>query len=181
LQNTQDLIPLLFIIGKMKNIGLLKNQSKNSLKSAALKFDTRKKTFISYNIIGNGKFEVYLFRNFYDGTVIINTLHQISIKNALNITYQKQRSGSANLTKVKWGCISQKKLIQLAELLYSKLDYLLTGDRSDRGNLNDTSLAKQLKELERFQAEDKEAVIRILDGMILKNRSQTIMTMDDAR
>ncbi len=70
---------------------------------------------------------------------------------------------------------SIEKLIQLTELLDSTLDYLLTG------NLNDTRLAKRFKELEQFQTEDKEAIIRILDGMILKNRTQSIMTMDDAR
>ncbi|MBU2453900.1 MAG: helix-turn-helix domain-containing protein [Proteobacteria bacterium] len=40
---------------------------------------------------------------------------------------------------------SLEKLIQLAELLYSTLDYLLTGDGSDRGNLNDTRLVKRFK------------------------------------
>ncbi len=69
----------------------------------------------------------------------------------------------------------------MADLLDSTLDYLLIGDHSDMGNLNDTRLAKRFRELERFQAEDKEAAIRILDGMILKNRTQSIMAMDDAR
>lgn len=76
---------------------------------------------------------------------------------------------------------SLEKLIQLAELLDSTLDYLLMGDRNDRGDLNDTRLAKRFKELERFQSEDKEAIIRILDGMILKNRTQSVMAMDDTR
>ncbi len=76
---------------------------------------------------------------------------------------------------------SLEKLIQLAELLDSTLDYLLTGDSNDQVNLHDTRLAKRFKELERFQAEDKEAIIRILDGMIIKNRTQSVMSMDDAR
>ncbi len=76
---------------------------------------------------------------------------------------------------------SLEKLIQLAELLDSTLDYLLTGDSNDQGNLHDTRLAKRFKELERFQAEDKEAIIRILDGMIIKNKTQSVMSMDDAR
>jgi len=76
---------------------------------------------------------------------------------------------------------SLEKLIQLAELLDSTMDYLLTGNHNDRGDLNDTRLAKRFKELERFQTEDKEAVIRILDGMIIKNKTQSVMTMDDAK
>jgi transcriptional regulator with XRE-family HTH domain len=76
---------------------------------------------------------------------------------------------------------SLEKLIQLAELLDSTLDYLLTGDSNDQVNLHDTRLAKRFKELEQFQAEDKEAIIRILDGMIIKNRTQSVMSMDDAR
>ena len=32
-----------------------------------------------------------------------------------------------------------------------------------------------------MDTEDKEAIIRILDGRILKNRTQSIMTMDDVR
>jgi hypothetical protein len=75
---------------------------------------------------------------------------------------------------------SLEKLIQLAKLLDATLDYLQTGDHDDRINLSDTHLAKRFKALKRFQAEDKEAVIRIPDGMILKNRTQSVMTMDDA-
>jgi len=69
LQNTQDLILPLFIIGKMKSIDLLRNQSKNFLKFVVLKFHTRKKKSIFQNVIGNGRFKVYLLRNSYDEQV----------------------------------------------------------------------------------------------------------------
>lgn len=73
---------------------------------------------------------------------------------------------------------SLEKLIQLAGFLDTTLDYLLTGGHKSTVTLHDTRLAKRFKELESFDIEDKEAVIRILDGMILKNRTQSIMTMD---
>lgn len=71
-----------------------------------------------------------------------------------------------------------EKLIQLAELLDTTLDYLLMGDVNKGDSLHDTRLLKRFRELEHFHSEDKEAVIRILDGMILKNKTQSVMTLD---
>ncbi len=74
---------------------------------------------------------------------------------------------------------SLEKLIQLAELLDTTMDYLLMGNSNNGSDFHDTRLAKRFQELENFQIEDKEAVIRMLDGMIIKNRTHRIMTMDD--
>lgn len=74
---------------------------------------------------------------------------------------------------------SLEKLIQLAELLDSTMDYLLMGNNNNGINFHDIRLAKRFQELENFEIEDKEAVIRMLDGMIIKNRTHRVMTMDD--
>ena len=59
------------------------------------------------------------------------------------------------------------------------MDYLLLGDNDNRDTLHDPQLLKRLRELEHFQSEDKEAVIKILDGIIVKNRTQRVMTLDE--
>jgi len=53
------------------------------------------------------------------------------------------------------------------------------GNNHNGINFYDVRLAKRSQELENFQIEDKEAVISMLDGMIIKNKIYRIMTMND--
>jgi transcriptional regulator with XRE-family HTH domain len=65
-----------------------------------------------------------------------------------------------------------KKIIQLAEIFDTTVDYLLTGDRSDERPLHNTRLLERFRALEDFQAEDQEAVIKLIDAMIVKHNVQ---------
>jgi len=65
-----------------------------------------------------------------------------------------------------------EKLIELADVLGTTVDFLLTGDRAEAPPLHSTRLLDRFRALEGFQAEDQEAVIRLLDAMILKHNVQ---------
>lgn len=64
-----------------------------------------------------------------------------------------------------------EKIIRLAEIFDTTTDYLLTGSMSDEKPVNSTWL-KRFQEMENFQREDREAVIRLLDAMIVKNKAE---------
>jgi hypothetical protein len=49
----------------------------------------------------------------------------------------------------------------------------------DAAALNNTRLMKRFREIEDLQTEDQEAIIKIMDGMILKNRMQGVMSLDE--
>ena len=63
-----------------------------------------------------------------------------------------------------------EKLIQLSELFDTSFDYLLTGNKSEDRPLHNIRLLERFRALENFQANDQEAVITILDAMIVKNK-----------
>ena len=72
------------------------------------------------------------------------------------------------------------KLIRLAQALDTTVDYLLLGNRQEVAPVNNTRLLKRFRELERFDTADQEAIIRILDAMILKNKMKGVMApLDD--
>ncbi len=62
------------------------------------------------------------------------------------------------------------KLIQLAEILDTTVDYLLTGNRTEGHPLHNVRLMERFQALEKFDSEDREAVIKLIDAMIVKNR-----------
>ncbi len=63
-----------------------------------------------------------------------------------------------------------EKLLLLADLLHTSVDYLLTGDSYEQRPLHNTRLLERFKALEDFETEDQEAVIKLLDAMIVKQR-----------
>ena len=63
-----------------------------------------------------------------------------------------------------------EKLIQLSELFDTSVDYLLTGNRSEERPLHNIRLLERFRALEEFQVEDQEAVIKLIDAMIVKNK-----------
>ena len=69
-----------------------------------------------------------------------------------------------------------EKLIKLAEIFDSTVDYLLTGNRSEERPLHNLRLLERLRALEDFQAEDQEAVIKLIDAMIVKNKVEGAIT-----
>ena len=68
-----------------------------------------------------------------------------------------------------------EKLIQLSELFDTSLDYLLTGDRSEDKPLHNIRLLERFRELENFKIDDQEAIIAILDAMIVKNKVEGVI------
>lgn len=73
-----------------------------------------------------------------------------------------------------------EKLIELSRLLDTSVDYLLGGQDVQKSDLHNTRLIKRLQELERFNADDQEAIIKVLDAMIMKNKIQGAMSPLDS-
>ncbi len=67
------------------------------------------------------------------------------------------------------------KLIQLSEIFDTTVDYLLTGNQSEESPLHNLRMLERFQEIEEFQTEDQEALIRIIDAMILKNKMSVAM------
>jgi transcriptional regulator with XRE-family HTH domain len=69
-----------------------------------------------------------------------------------------------------------EKLIELAEIFDITVDYLLTGDRTEERPLHNLRLLERFRALEDFEAEDQEAVIKLIDAMIVKNKVEGAIT-----
>jgi transcriptional regulator with XRE-family HTH domain len=69
-----------------------------------------------------------------------------------------------------------EKLIELAEIFDITVDYLLTGDRTEERPLHNLRLLERFRALEDFEAEDQEAVIKLIDAMIVKNEVEGAIT-----
>ena len=63
-----------------------------------------------------------------------------------------------------------EKLIQLAEIFDTTVDFLLTGNRSEEQPLHNLRLLKRFRELEQFDSDDQETVIKLIDAMIVKQK-----------
>jgi len=63
-----------------------------------------------------------------------------------------------------------EKLIILAEIFDTTVDYLLTGDRADERPLHNVRLLERFKAMENFEIEDQEAVLKLIDALIIKNK-----------
>lgn len=71
-------------------------------------------------------------------------------------------------------------LIKLADALATTVDYLLTGNPAEEMPLGNARLFRRFQAVESFDNEDREAVIRLIDGMIAKQQMQTTLTsLDD--
>jgi transcriptional regulator with XRE-family HTH domain len=65
-----------------------------------------------------------------------------------------------------------EKLVQLAEIFDTTVDFLLTGDRSDDRPLHHKRILERFRALETMKADDQDAVLRLIDAMIIKHRVQ---------
>lgn len=68
------------------------------------------------------------------------------------------------------------KLVELAEIFDTSVDYLLTGDESEDVPLHSHRLLARFKELEAFENEDQETVIKLIDAMILKQKMERALS-----
>jgi transcriptional regulator with XRE-family HTH domain len=67
------------------------------------------------------------------------------------------------------------KLLQLAEMFGTTTDYLLTGAVTDLRPISNVRLMERFQALAQCQPEEQEAVIRLIDAVIVKNRVETAM------
>lgn len=72
------------------------------------------------------------------------------------------------------------KLQALASALETSIDYLVTGQLGEEVPLHNTRLIQRFRELESFDPEDQETVIKLIDAMIAKQRMASAMTPVDA-
>ena len=70
-----------------------------------------------------------------------------------------------------------EKLIKLAEIFDSTVDYLLTGNRSEERPLHNLRLLERFRVLKDFEAEDQDAVIKLIDAKIVKNEVEGAITL----
>lgn len=61
-------------------------------------------------------------------------------------------------------------LVLMAEVLNTTVDYLLTGNRIEAIPLHNIRLLDRFKALEKFEKSDQEAVIKLIDAMIVKQK-----------
>jgi transcriptional regulator with XRE-family HTH domain len=70
-------------------------------------------------------------------------------------------------------------LIKLADVLGTTVDFLLTGNPEQELPNVDDSLFRRFQVLERFNDEDKQTVIRLIDAMIAKQRMTSALAPVD--
>ena len=67
-------------------------------------------------------------------------------------------------------------LAKLAEALGTSVDFLITGNQSDERPLHNFRLLERFRELENAEDKDKEAVIHLIDAVIVRHKMQGALT-----
>ncbi|ETO49987.1 XRE family transcriptional regulator [Yersinia pestis S3] len=67
------------------------------------------------------------------------------------------------------------KLITLAELLVTSIDYLLLGSSNETSSIRNTRLLERFKALSQCQPEEQETVIKLIDAVIVKHRVESAL------
>ena len=67
------------------------------------------------------------------------------------------------------------KLLQLAELFATTTDYLLTGLVTDAQPISNVRLLERFQALAKCEQEEQDAVIRLIDAVIVKHRVESAM------
>ena len=69
------------------------------------------------------------------------------------------------------------RLLCLAEMLETSVDFLLTGHESEERPLHNFRLLERFRALENFQQEDRDTIIRLIDALIIKNRAEGLLDL----
>lgn len=69
------------------------------------------------------------------------------------------------------------KLVLMADCLSTTVDFLLTGEESEEQLLYNHRLLERFRALEKFESDDQEAVIKLIDAMIVKNRVEGLLVL----
>ena len=75
---------------------------------------------------------------------------------------------------------SAEKLVLLAELFNTTMDYLVFGSVDHQDHVQDTRLLQRLKALEDLGPKDQEAVFQLIDAMIFRNKVQGVVSHLDS-
>ncbi|EFE97793.1 helix-turn-helix domain-containing protein [Serratia odorifera] len=73
------------------------------------------------------------------------------------------------------------KLIQLAELFTTTIDYLLLGSSNEQAPISNTRLMNRFKALAQCQPEEQETVIKLIDAVIVKHRVESAIRPVDQK
>ena len=70
-------------------------------------------------------------------------------------------------------------LIQMAEVFNVTTDFLLTGDSQDDTPIHNTRLLERFRAIQNFNHEDQDAVIKLIDAMIVKHKVENAVASMD--
>ena len=70
------------------------------------------------------------------------------------------------------------RLIALAEIFETTIDYLLTGEETDTTPIHSHRLLERFRMIQQLGNEDRETVIELIDALILKRRVEGILDGD---
>lgn len=74
-----------------------------------------------------------------------------------------------------------EKLVLLAKLLDTTLDYLLSGQEPDGVSLHNQRLLERFRALQGLGGDEQEVVIKLIDAVIVKNRVEGALAPIDRR
>lgn len=74
-----------------------------------------------------------------------------------------------------------EKLVLLAEVLGTTVDFLLTGARPEAPPLHSTRLLRRFQALEELKAQDQEPILEFLDAMLLKRQMEATLARSAQR
>lgn len=67
------------------------------------------------------------------------------------------------------------KMVALASVLETTIDYLATGELNEHPPIPNVRLMERFRELSTFDADDQEAIILLIDAVIVKHRVENAM------
>lgn len=96
---------------------------------------------------------------------------------------QKVSVSPAQINKYEGGfqLPSADTLVELAEVLNTTVDFLLTGDRSEATPLHNVRLLERFRALQDFEVDDQEVVIKVIDALVAKRQIESALKPFDKR
>ena len=98
---------------------------------------------------------------------------QKELSNRVGVSYQQlnKYEGGTNVPPM-------DKLINIASALGISLDYLILGNMTESIPIHNIRLIQRFHELEDFDIDDQETVIKLIDAMIIKRRVEGAVHME---
>jgi transcriptional regulator with XRE-family HTH domain len=80
-----------------------------------------------------------------------------------------------------WTSPSLDKLVELAKIFETSVDYLLTGQEPDNRPLQNRQLLERFRVLETLDVEDQDAVINLVDAVIARSQMTQVLKPRERR